>query len=168
MVEVIIGSLLVLAQLPSWTADRGGLIKYWQAFQRDDTAELTAWLREKTDPADIFAKDEKVRLPDAERHGSDLNTSPLPNQILSEDYAADIGTIPELRAKGVTHVLITESTYKKFERAGLKPKPGEVAKYESRKLFYATLRRDFDPVRVWPRGTVLYLHPGLEVYRIAP
>jgi hypothetical protein len=97
----------------------------------------------------------------------------LPNQILKkeekeEDYVADIGTIPELRAKGVTYVLITESTYKKFEREGLKPKQGEVAKYESRKLFYATLRRDFDPVRVWPRGTVLYLHPGLEVYRIAP
>ena len=168
MVEIIVGSILVLAQLPSWTADRGGLIKYWQSFQRDDTAELTAWLRANTTPTDIFAKDEKVRLPDSKRHGTSLNTSPLPNRVFSENYVADIGSISELRAKGVTHILITESTYKKFERAGLKPKPSEVTKYESNKLFYATLRRDYDPVRVWPRGTVLYLHPGLEVYRIAP
>lgn len=168
IVEIIVGSLLILGQLPSWTDDRGGLIKYWQAFQRDDTAELTAWLRSNASPSDIFAKDEKVRLPDTKRHGTGINTMPLPNQVFSDDYAADIGTIPELRAKGVTHVLITESTYKKFERAGLKPKAGEATKYESRKLFYATLRRDFDPVRVWPRSTVIYLHPGLEVYRIAP
>ncbi len=168
MVEIIVGSLLILAQLPSWTSDRGGLIKYWQAFQRDDTGELTAWLRDNTKPTDILAKDKKVRLPNIERHGVGPSASPLPNPILEEDYAADIGSIPELRAKGVTHVLITESTYKKFERAGLKPKQGEVTKYESRKLFYATLRRDFDPVRVWPRSTVIYLHPGLEVYRIAP
>ncbi len=168
MVEIIVGSILILAQLPSWTADRGGLIKYWQAFQRDDTAELAAWLRANTKPADIIAKDDKVRLPDTKRHGTGINAQPLPNQILSDDYVADIGTITELQNIGVTHIIITESTYKKFERAGLKPKKDEADNYDRRKRFYSDLRRDFEPIRLWPRGTVLYLHPGLEIYRIVP
>lgn len=168
--EIAGGLALILAQFPDWTDDRGGLLRYDQAFQRDDTSEMVAWLRGNVPPSSVIAIDEKVRLPTKERHGSGPGAEPLPHRILTDNYVADIprqhGTIEELREMGVTHVVITPSTYQRFERAGFQPKENAAADYERRKLFYAFLRRDYEPLRVWQRGTVIYLHPGLEVYRI--
>ena len=171
IVEIIAGTLLVLAQLPSWTANRGGLIKYWQAFQSDDNAELVAWLRTNTAPAAIIAKDEKIRLPEVRRHGIALPVALLPNQILSKEYVADLSkskSIDGLRAMGVSYILITDNTYKTFERTGMKPKKSEADDYERRKLFYAELQRDYEPLRTWPRSNVISLHPGIKIYCIAP
>ncbi len=166
--EAIAGLALVAAQFPSWTDDRGGLVRYVGAFQHDDTAELVEWLRANVPLPAMLAKDEKVRLPTPLRHGESVATSVLPHRILSDAYAADLGSFEELQARGVTHVITTPSTYQKFERAGFRPKQGQEDLYTRRKLFYAALRRDFDdPVWMRKRGTVIYLHPGLEVYRIA-
>lgn len=166
--ELVAAVLLVAAQFPSWTEDRGGLLRYWAAFQKDDTAEVTEFLRKNLPPGAVIAKDEKVRLPDAKRHTP--GSPPLPFQILSEDYAADLspdGTVEGLARKGVTHVVVTDSTFKKFERKDLKPKEKDAADHERRRNFYVTLRRDFSsPLRDWNRSTVIYLHPGIEVYYI--
>jgi hypothetical protein len=158
---------LVAAQFPSWSDDRGGLLRYNSAFQRDDTAELVTWLRANVPPAAAIAKDDKVRLPTPLRRGTTFGTTPLPHKILTDDYVADLGTLGELRANGVTHVVITSSTYGKFRRASLRPTGKNADKFEARKNFYDDLRRYYYPVKAWPRGTVLYLHPGLEVYYIA-
>jgi hypothetical protein len=168
--ELAAAVLLVLAQFPGWTEDRGGLLRYWAAFQRDDTAEVTAYLRKNLSPGAVIARDEKVRLPDAKRHSP--GSPPLPFKILTEDYAADLspdGTVEGLAKMGVSHVVITDSTFKKFERQDLKPKEKDAADHERRRNFYITLRRDFSaPVRDWNRSTVIYLHPGIEVYHIGP
>lgn len=159
-------ALLIAAQLPSWTEDRGGLVRYWQAFQRDDNAELIEWISKEI-PADaLLAKDNKVRLPTARRHNEDA--APPPHKVLSAEYAADLGTLAELRAKQVAYVLITDSTFQKFESKSLKPKAKDAADFDRRKLFYAELRREEPLVVQWPRSTVIYLHPGIEVYRLAP
>ncbi len=168
VIQVVAGLALILAQLPSWTKDRGGLLRYQNAFQRDDTAELVAWLRQNVPPPAVIAKDDKVVLPDMERRGEGDGAEPLPNQILTGDYLADLGSIESLKTQGVTHVVITQSTYGKFDRAGLRPQEHAADAFQRRKMFYTLLRRDFEPVKSWPRGTVIYLHPGLEVYRIAP
>ncbi len=154
--EAIAAALMLLAQFPGWTEDRGGLLRYWAAFQHDDNAELAEWLRKNLPPNSVVAKDEKVRLPT------------LPFKILSEDYIADLtptGTVEEL-AKVARYAVITDNTFGKFERRDYQPKGDEGAKYERRKLFYATLRGESVPIRDWRRGTVIYLHPGLEVYRL--
>jgi hypothetical protein len=54
---VAAGTLLLAAgQLPSWTRDRAGLLRYDAAFQRDDLQELIDWMRTEV-PADaIVAK----------------------------------------------------------------------------------------------------------------
>lgn len=167
LLEVSAAIALIAAQFPSWTDDRGGLLRYEEAFQKDDTSELVQWLRSNVPPNAVIAKDEKVRLPSKERHGVGPGADLLPNTILSEDYVADLGTLEELRAKGVTHIVTTPSTYQRFEREGFRPKEKAAADFERRKYFYSHLRRDFEPVKSWARGTVIYLHPGLEVYRIA-
>lgn len=167
--EIVAGLLLALAQLPSWTEDRGGLLRYWSAFVQDDTAEVTEWLRQNVPRDAIVIKDEKVRLPDVLRNSP--NSPPLPFKLLSKDYAADFaphGTVEELLAQKISYVVITDSTFGKFERSDLKPKGKEAADYERRKQFYAELRRDTVPLIDRRRGTVIYLHPGLEVYHITP
>ncbi len=165
LAERIAIALLVAAQLPSWTEDRGGLVRYWQAFERDDNAELVEWLRKEVPSDQIIAKDNKVRLPTTSRRNEDVPL--LPHEVRSKEYAADIGSLADLHAQNVAYVLITDSTFQKFDREGLKPKVKDTADFDRRKLFYAALRRE-DPVKRWPRSTVIYLHPGIEVYRLAP
>jgi hypothetical protein len=160
----VASGLLVFGQLPSWTDDRGGLARYERAFQVDDTADLLAWLRENTKPEDIIAKDDRVRLPEGRRMAR--GNRPLPNTVLSAPYSADLGSLEKLQADGVKFLIVSESTYMRFERAGMRPKPGEEDSAEKRRAFYADLRRSYEPVWSRARSTVLYLHPGIEVYRI--
>jgi hypothetical protein len=167
LAQSLAGLALVAAQFPDWTDDRGGLLRYDAAFQIDDTAELVGWLRANVAPAASIATDKKVRLPTPLQRGTASGLTPLPNNILSKDYLADLGTLDEMRANGVTHLVITASTYGKFQRLDLRPQGKAADKFEARKYFYGQLRRDHDPIKTWPRGTVLYLHPGLEVYHIA-
>lgn len=163
--ELVACLLLLVAQFPSWTDDRGGLIRYWQAFQRDDTQELADFLIANVPAGGLIATDEKVRLTPGKGRGAEK----FPFKILDADYAADIpksGTVEELIRMGVSHVVITDSTFLKFERSSMRPKKNELEQYERRRQFYLNLRRDFAPLRDWRRGTVVYLHPGLEVYQI--
>ncbi len=165
LVETGIGAVLVLGQFINWTDDRGGLIRYDQAFQTDDTTELLVWLNQHSQADDVIAKDNRVRLPDSRRRSR--KARPLPNKILSAEYAADLGTLDKLRADGVKIVIISESTFMRFERAGMRPKEGDGGDAERRRAFYAELRRSYEPAWSRQRSTVIYLHPGIEVYRIA-
>ena len=160
-----IGAVLVLGQLVSWTDDRAGLLRYDQAFQHDDTADLLVWLRSSAAPQDIIAKDNRIRLPDAKR--SNKRSSPLPNEIRSAEFVADFGPSEKLQAEGVDLVIISESTYMRFERSGMRPKQGGASDAERRRAFYAELRRSYEPVWSRPRSTVIYLHPGIEVFRLS-
>ncbi len=155
-----IAAVLIAAQLPSFT-------RYWLAFQNDDTAEVTAWLRaaQEVPAAAVIARDERVSLPEPR------DPAALPQKVLASRYAADIGSLDELRAKGVTHVVISESNYGRFFLKSLRPqeKEKEKADFARRKAFHEELLRAVPPIRLLferPRGTVIYLHPGIRVYRI--
>jgi hypothetical protein len=161
---------LVLGQWPSW-------IRYEHAFQRDDNAELIAWIKDKLPPTAVLAKDSRIQLPDPEKkkHASRLGV--IPQRVVHRlpgkkpvRYAADLapvhGTVEELAASGITHVAISESDYGRFFLSGLRPQPNERADFERRKAFYESLLRHGDLTFDRERGTVIYLHPGIRVYRI--
>lgn len=165
VVEIICGTALVAGQFISWTDDRAGLLEYMDAFRTDDTADALDWLRQNAKSTDVIAKDDRVRLPDERRKSR--KARPLPNKVLSDDYVADLGSIEKLRGDGVEFVIVSESTYKRFERSSLRPKKGGEDDAERRRAFYADLRRSYEPVWSRPRSTVIYLHPGIEIYRIS-
>jgi hypothetical protein len=71
-----------------------------------------------------------------------------------------------LLKRGVTHVAISESDYGRFFLKGLKPQESGKADFQRRKAFYEQLRRDEKLVFDRDRGTVIYLHPGIQVYRL--
>jgi hypothetical protein len=156
--------LLLAAQLPSWTRDRAGLLRYDHAFQHDDLQELIDWMRTDVPPDAVVAKDGKVNLPDPKRRKHAARVGVVPQTIINSKYAADLGTIEELREKGISYVIVSRGVYGKFidDTGG----SGRSAKFQKRRAFYERLLREGEPVFDRDRGTVIYLHPGLRVYRL--
>ena len=153
------GVVLVLAQLPS-------MIRYERAFATDDTQALIEYLRTKVPPTAVLAKDNRIALPNPEKKKDAARMGVIPQRVIGERFAADVGTFEEMRAKGVTHIIISESDYGRFFLSSLRPQSGERADYERRKEFYEALLRDGELLIEWERGTVIYLHPGIRVYRL--
>ena len=158
---VAVISVLVAAQVPSWA-------RYEAAFQHDDNAELIDWIKTQLPASAVVAKDSRIQLPDPDNTRDAERFGRLPQKILAAKFAADLGSIEELRTRGVTHVAISESDYGRFFLRGLHPKTGEAADFARRKAFYEELLRDGEPVFERERGTVLYLHPGIRLYRLPP
>lgn len=152
---------LVAAQLPGWW-------RYDAAFRTDDNAELLAWVRAALPPDAVVSKDSRVRLPDPRSKKGRGSFAPVPQKVLGGGFAADHGTIAEQRAKGVTHVAVSESDYGRFFLRDLRPRAGQEEVFAQRKAFYEELLRNGEEVFGRDRGTVLYLHPGLRVYRLPP
>jgi hypothetical protein len=153
--------LFVGAQIPKWQ-------RYATAFEHDDNRELFDWVKTQLPPEAVIAKDSRVQLPTPKNTRVLQYFGPLPQTILADKFAADLGTIRELRKRGVTHVAVSESDYGRFFLRGLRPKKDSEAAFERRKNFYKKLLRDGDLLFTRDRGTVLYLHPGLRLYRIPP
>ncbi len=158
--------LLIGGQVPS-------LVRYFRAFQHDDNAALIDWLRAARDiPADaVIVKDSRVSLLDPQKKKRGSLLAPVPQKIIAARFAADRGTLEELRAAGVTHAAVSESDYGKFFLRSLRPQKGDEKDFARRRAFYEELLRGDPPLRLIferRRGTVLYLHPGIRVYRIAP
>ena len=150
--------LLVLGQLPSW-------LRYERAFQTDDSRELQAWCRAQLAADAVIAKDSRIWLPDSKKEEG-VSMTAIPQKVIPAKFAADLGSLEEMRAKGITHVAVSESDYGRFFRESLRPKKGEEADFARRKTFYERLLRDGTTVFERPRGTMLYLHPGIRVYAI--
>ena len=142
--------------------------EYFAAFQRDDNADFIAWIKKNLPTDAVIAKDSRIQLPDAESKKDRLRFAPMPQKILAAHYAADLGTMAELRAQGVTHLAVSGSDYGRFLLPGLIPQAGERADFERRKAFYQALLRDGEQVFWRERGAVLYLHPGIRLYRLPP
>jgi len=153
--------VLVAAQVPSW-------LRYETAFQHDDNREFLDWVKAQLPANAVIVKDSRVLLPDPENARDATRFEPMPQTIIARRYAADLGSIEELRKQGITHVAISESDYGGFLLSGVRPKKGEAADFERRKAFYTELRRDGNLLFERERGTVLYLHPGIRLYAMPP
>lgn len=156
------GAVLVLFQLTS-------LWRYEKAFQRDDNLELIEWLRTSVPANAIIVKDNRIALPRPDRKRDESRMGVIPQTVWAKKgmkYAADLGTLDELRVWGVTYVAVSQSDYGRFSSDSLRPKKGEEETFAKQKRFYEQLFREGDRVFERDRGTVLYLHPGIYVYRI--
>ena len=157
---------LIAGQLPSWTASRPGWLGYDRAFQRDDNADLIAWLNAAVPRDAVIAKDNRVALPDPGRKKDASRLNVIPQKVLAKKFAADLGTLDELEARGVTHVAVSEMDYGKFFLSGLRPQESGRKDFDRRREFYERLFREGDLLWEREKGTVLYLHPGIRVYHL--
>lgn len=142
------------------------LWRYYRAFQMDDRAELVAWVKNNIPPGVTIAQDGRVKLAQAADMAQFGGGQPLFPKIIGRKFAADLGTIDELRAGGVTHAIVSQSDYGGFFRRSHGPQRGREASFHLQKAWYERLFREGELLWERPRGTVIYLHPGLRVYRL--
>lgn len=162
-------ALLILLQVTGWSSTKPGWSQYDAAFVHDDIAALVAWMKKEL-PADaVVAADSRAGLLDLKRKKNKNRVQDIPQKLQVAKFASDLGTLDQLRAKGFTHVVVSEQSYGRFFRSDLRPKdPKKNAEFERGRQFYDELRAGDVPLFERERGTVIYLHPGIRVYRIQP
>ena len=159
--SVAIGAVILFAaQLPL-------LRETMDEFRHDDRVELAAWIRENVPPGAILVEDHRVNLV-APAPGDESGKPQVPQRVLDDDYAADLGTLDEMREWGPVHVAVSQRAYDRFFSKTLKPRPTEKADYERRKEFYTRLFAEGELVREYKSRGNIYLQPGLRLYRLRP
>ena len=151
---------LVFAELPS-------LREAFAEYATDDHAAMAAWVTGNLPRDAVIAEDHRVNLSASKADGLSADAR-VPQTVLDSDFAADLGSLDELRTKGVTHVAVCGDSYGRFLDQGVKPGNAEKANYERRRLFYTQLFAQGKLVREWPAGNIVYLHPGMKIYRLPP
>ena len=137
-----------------------------EEFRHDDRVELAAWIRANV-PADaIIVEDHRVNL-FAPASGDESGKPQVPQRVLDNDYAADLGTLDEMRSWGTVYVAVSQRAYDRFFSKNLKPRPSEKAEYERRKEFYTRLFAEAELVREFKSQGNIYLQPGLRLYQLA-
>lgn len=139
-----------------------------RAFQHDDRRELAEYILAHVPSTARIAQDERVMLPGERNRRRGRMVLDLPQEIVSgpKSYAAELGDLEKLRADGFTHVAVTESNYGRYFLESMKPKEGAQDEYTRHRAFYERLFRDGKLLFERPRGTVVYLHPGLRLYEL--
>lgn len=134
----------------------------YQAFQRDDRRELVEYIRHMVPPEHGIANDVRVLL--ARTKEADIPGYVIPNAIHvpPDRYVADLGSIAELKARGITHVAVCEADYHNTTKNGSDPR------MVARHRWYVDLFQNYSIVWQRPVGEVAYLQPGLRLYRIGP
>lgn len=151
-------AFLLHAQLPL-------LRETMDEFRHDDRVELAAWTRANV-PADaLIVEDHRVNL-FAPASGDESGKPQVPQRVLDNDYAADLGTLDEMRTWGVVYVAVSQRAYDRFFSKNLKPQPAEKADYERRKEFYRRLFAEGKLVREFKSQGNIYLQPGLKLYKL--
>jgi hypothetical protein len=139
-----------------------------RGFGRDHRRELVAWITANVPTHAAIAVEDRVGIPyEKSRRFCDL-PPPLPQQVRGARFAADIGSLDELRANGITHVAVTPPQSEVFIDDEVGAKRAADPTFQRRREFY---RRLFAEGRlVWSRetGNVGVLNPSLRLYQIAP
>ncbi|MCX6967744.1 MAG: phospholipid carrier-dependent glycosyltransferase [Verrucomicrobia bacterium] len=145
--------------------------EYYRALAVDDRLELKAWVTANLPASAVIAQDDRVHL-SQEGDPTYPTVATVPQRILNSGFVADLGTLEELRSRGVTHVAIASQKFLIFD--AFTPSSKKKDEFTRRKRFYASLgavqnSKLQDGVKqVWKSqiGTVIYLQPGIRLFDI--
>ncbi len=160
-------ALLLIFQVTGWSWSKPGIWQYDEAFQHDDIREVIAYLNTEIPKNAVIVTDNRVGLPDPKRKKEASRLGTVPQTILSGRFAADHGGVASLIEQGVSYVLVSESDYGRFQLGSLRPQKGGEKEFARRKSFYEELSRRGELLWERERGTMIYLHPGIRVYKIS-
>ena len=139
-----------------------------RSFRRDHRRELVEWIGANVPPTSVIGVDDRVGVPFGDRDRFCDVRPRIPQEVRGAAFVADLGTLDDVRAAGITHLVVSEARYYAVTNGQAKPSPPPDNRLERRAEFY---RRLFNEGRlVWSRetGNVGVLNPGLRVYEIAP
>lgn len=122
------------------------------------------WIRANVPQTAVIAGENRADLP-VERRAERLAVQPLlPQRVIETKYIADLGATPAaLAAQGIGYIVVSESDYGIFFR---KAASGHLTPEMQRKREFYEALWNLQPLWERPRGTGIYLHPGLRVYRV--
>ncbi len=132
--------------------------------QKDDRAELMRAV-EALPPTAIIVQDQAAGLPEPDRLWYHEGRRPLPQTVIGAKQACDLGSLADLRARGVTHLALNGKTYGRYFKPGLVVKDhGAVA---AKRAFYQTALEEGRVLQRWELGTVRHFQPGLVLVDIS-
>ncbi len=140
------------------------LIPYDFAFGVDGRQQLLAFIRQNV-PADAtIAQDKRVDLPN--RTDPSHVDSPyfLEQKILGHLFAADVGSIDDLRARGIRYVAVSEGDYGRFFLRTHKPTKSNQVDYDRQRKFYERLFREGELLWECKAGLLPILQPQIRLY----
>ena len=148
------------------------LEEHCRAMTVDDRIEFKAWIARHVPTTAVIAEDGRVHLPVANAPIYEREPR-MPHTVLESEYAADLGTVPQLRAKGVTHVAIDTLTFMRYDM--FRPTAKKVDEFARHRAFYASfgVLKDSQPLpgirQLWSSnlGTNVYLQPGIYFFDIS-
>jgi 4-amino-4-deoxy-L-arabinose transferase and related glycosyltransferases of PMT family len=150
-----ISAILIAATLAVQTPK---FLTYFRGFRHDGRAAMAAYLREHARPGTVIVQDKRA----------DLDSQKLPFEFRGKLFAADEGTLDELRASGVEFVAVAEGDYGRFFRKDFKSTDDGAADYARRRAFYEQLFAEGELVFQSEAGTLQYLQPSVKLYRLSP
>jgi hypothetical protein len=159
-----LGAALLLLAV---TAEIPRFADVYRAFQRDDRRELAEYIQANLPPDAKIVQDERVMLPSPRNRNRDRIVLDLTQPVVAgKRYASEFGDLEKLRADGFTYAAVTESNYGRFFLESMTPTGDYRAEYDQHRGFYERLFREGTLLFDRPKGTVVYLHPGLRLYRL--
>ena len=158
IVALLLGCAVLYDVVRTSVLDRG--------FQRDYRRELIAWITTNVPPEATVGVEDRVGIPyEKSRRFCDL-PPPFPQAVRGSRFVADLGSLDELRANGITHIAVTPPQLEAFVEERVSAARVGDATFQRRREFY---RRLFTEGRlVWSRetGNVGVLNPALRLYEM--
>lgn len=139
---------------------------YLDQFENDSRRSLALWARKHLPMDAVVLEDGTAQI--LKYHEWVKFGRPMPFQIISKKWAADMGSLAQARANGVTHVAICDMAYGRFFEKHAAPLPGWERLVEARKQFYTDLLREGR--LVWASVPSInmkaYTNPAIHVFEV--
>jgi hypothetical protein len=133
-------------------------LAYYHGFSHEGRAAMVDYLRAHVPAGTTIVQDKRV----------DLDALGAPYDFQGKLFAADVGTIAELRARGIRYVAVAEGDYGRFFREQLKPTAAGAGEFYRRKAFYDQLFGEGTLLFDCAPGQLQYLQPHLMLYELPP
>ncbi len=131
-------------------------LAYYNGFRLDGRTAMARYLRANVPPGTTVVQDKRV----------DLDALRLPYDFRGKLFAADVGTVDDLRAQRIAYVAVAEGDYGRFFEKKLRPTDEGAADYARRRAFYEQLFSQGEKLFECPPGQLQYLQPHLMLYRL--
>jgi hypothetical protein len=136
-------------------------------FQQDARAELVRFINDRL-PADaVIVEDLRVGIPYQDAAFSCPLPPPIQQSLRGSFFVADLGTLDQLRAAGVTHVAVRKGIFDRYLRPANAAASGQEKEFARRKEFYQKLLQENETVWFHRQGKVRVMNPDLRLVQIA-
>jgi hypothetical protein len=164
-------ALAALLLVPVLGSEGRALALHLREFADESRSALYRFVRDEIPAESVVLQDRYAGLPDPSEGYSTPQQPFLPQLVLTRHYAVDLGTLDEVRARGVEYVAVCERIYERFAADDRRfDSAATRERFERRRAGYAEL---------FAKGTLVFeagasriagapVNPVVRVYRIVP